>query len=90
MRQYIASASGGESVRLYGRDMKLRLRGRSIGEAVQHAAHRLHGRRAFAHRVTEMFGMSGVFQCYVDPPGRISGSTSVGANFHVMEDLTPA
>jgi hypothetical protein len=58
------------------------IRAESYQAAARAAARKLHGRRAFANRLTGSPGVSGVFQAYVSEG---SCSSTIGDPFHVSE-----
>ena len=82
-RLFVACPRGSEAVKMYGYGMELRLRARTHHEAAQHAAHRLHGRRAWAALIAGEPGKNATYQAYVDLP--TGGATSIGANFLIAE-----
>ena len=63
------------------------IRAESYQAAARAAARKIHGRRAFADRLTGSPGVSGVFQAYVSTDSRVPAK--VGAPFHVSEGAHP-
>jgi len=67
-----------------GSSVDLHCRGRTIEEAAEHVARRLHGQRAVARRTTGEPGLSGYFRAYVYDR-RLNGLNSVGRPYHMRE-----
>lgn len=83
---FYACPSGSEAVKLYGYTMELHLRAKTHHEAAQHAARRLHGRKAWAKLVAGEPGKNAVFQSYTTT--KDGAANSIGANFHIGQ-VTP-
>jgi hypothetical protein len=64
------------------------IRAESYQAAARAAARKLHGRRAFAERLSGSPGVSGVFQAFVSNETLVP--TKVGDPFHVSEDAHPS